>query len=108
MKEGDGAFYGPKIDFDVTDSIGRAWQLGTIQVDYNLPERFELGTLPYEVLAGATAAVDFLAGIAPGDALTRRERLVNSLRATDAHEAALTDARAQGRLQARAERGDPL
>ncbi len=42
MKEGDGAFYGPKIDFDVTDSIGRAWQLGTIQLDYNAPERFAL------------------------------------------------------------------
>ncbi|MFN7530197.1 MAG: threonine--tRNA ligase [Gemmatimonas sp.] len=42
MKEGDGAFYGPKIDFDVTDSIGRAWQLGTIQLDYNAPERFDL------------------------------------------------------------------
>jgi threonyl-tRNA synthetase len=41
-KPGDGAFYGPKIDFDVTDSIGRAWQLGTIQLDYNAPERFEL------------------------------------------------------------------
>jgi len=42
MKEGDGAFYGPKIDFDVTDSIGRAWQLGTIQLDYNAPERFDM------------------------------------------------------------------
>jgi threonyl-tRNA synthetase len=42
LKEGDGAFYGPKIDFDVTDSIGRAWQLGTIQLDYNAPERFNL------------------------------------------------------------------
>ncbi len=42
MKEGDGAFYGPKIDFDVLDSIGRAWQLGTIQLDYNAPERFDL------------------------------------------------------------------
>ena len=42
LKPGDGAFYGPKIDFDVTDSIGRAWQLGTIQLDYNAPERFEL------------------------------------------------------------------
>ncbi len=42
MKEGDGAFYGPKIDFDVTDSIGRHWQLGTIQLDYNAPERFDL------------------------------------------------------------------
>ena len=42
LKEGDGAFYGPKIDFDVTDSLGRAWQLGTIQLDYNAPERFDL------------------------------------------------------------------
>jgi threonyl-tRNA synthetase len=42
-KPGDGAFYGPKIDFDVADSIGRKWQLGTIQLDYVAPERFELG-----------------------------------------------------------------
>ena len=42
MKPGDGAFYGPKIDFDVLDSIGRAWQLGTIQLDYAAPERFDL------------------------------------------------------------------
>jgi threonyl-tRNA synthetase len=42
LKPGDGAFYGPKIDFDVLDSIGRAWQLGTIQLDYNAPERFDL------------------------------------------------------------------
>ena len=42
LKEGDGAFYGPKIDFDVTDSIGRQWQLGTIQLDYANPERFDL------------------------------------------------------------------
>jgi threonyl-tRNA synthetase len=42
LKAGDGAFYGPKIDFDVLDSIGRAWQLGTIQLDYNAPERFDL------------------------------------------------------------------
>jgi threonyl-tRNA synthetase len=41
-KEGEAAFYGPKIDFIVKDVIGREWQLGTIQVDYNLPERFEL------------------------------------------------------------------
>ncbi|MFZ0529621.1 MAG: cysteine desulfurase-like protein [Propionicimonas sp.] len=51
-----------------------------------VPERFELGTLPYEVLAGATAAVDFLAGIAPGAASTRRERLRSSLAAIDDHE----------------------
>ena len=42
VKPGDGAFYGPKIDFDVTDSIGRSWQLGTIQLDYAAPERFDL------------------------------------------------------------------
>ncbi len=41
-KPGDGAFYGPKIDFDVHDSLGRAWQLGTIQLDYAAPERFDL------------------------------------------------------------------
>ncbi|MGH7466718.1 MAG: threonine--tRNA ligase [Longimicrobiales bacterium] len=39
---GDGAFYGPKIDFHVADSLGRTWQLGTIQLDYNAPERFDL------------------------------------------------------------------
>ncbi len=42
VNEGDGAFYGPKIDFFVTDSLGRAWQLGTIQLDYAAPERFDL------------------------------------------------------------------
>ena len=42
LKPGDGAFYGPKIDFDVSDSIGRKWQLGTFQLDYNAPERFDL------------------------------------------------------------------
>ena len=40
--EGEAAFYGPKLDFMVKDALGRRWQLGTIQVDYNLPERFEL------------------------------------------------------------------
>lgn len=42
VAEGDAAFYGPKIDVDVTDAIGRSWQLSTIQVDFNLPERFDL------------------------------------------------------------------
>ena len=42
LKPGDGAFYGPKVDFDVADSIGRTWQLGTIQLDYAAPERFGL------------------------------------------------------------------
>jgi len=42
INEGDGAFYGPKIDFDITDAIGRKWQCGTIQLDYNAPQRFEL------------------------------------------------------------------
>lgn len=42
VEEGEAAFYGPKLDFMVRDAIGRKWQLGTIQVDYNLPERFKL------------------------------------------------------------------
>lgn len=42
IKEGDAAFYGPKIDIDVQDAIGRKWQLSTIQCDFNLPERFDL------------------------------------------------------------------
>ncbi len=42
VNEGDGAFYGPKIDFDVTDAIGRRWQCATIQLDYQLPQRFDL------------------------------------------------------------------
>lgn len=42
VEEGGGAFYGPKIDVDVTDAIGRPWQLSTIQLDFNLPERFDL------------------------------------------------------------------
>ncbi len=42
IKYGEAAFYGPKMDFMVKDALGRSWQLGTIQVDYNLPERFEL------------------------------------------------------------------
>jgi len=51
-----------------------------------VPERFELGTLPYELMAGATAAVDFLADLAPGGATTRRERLEASKAAVEAHE----------------------
>ncbi|EPZ50727.1 threonine--tRNA ligase [Bacteriovorax sp. BAL6_X] len=42
IKEGDGAFYGPKIDIEVADAIGRKWQLGTIQLDFQLPDRFDL------------------------------------------------------------------
>jgi threonyl-tRNA synthetase len=42
VEYGEAAFYGPKLDFMVRDALGRKWQLGTIQVDYNLPERFEL------------------------------------------------------------------
>ena len=45
VEYGEAAFYGPKLDFMVKDAIGRSWQLGTIQVDYNLPERFDL---PYK------------------------------------------------------------
>ncbi|HEX6389085.1 MAG TPA: threonine--tRNA ligase [Solirubrobacteraceae bacterium] len=42
VNEGDGAFYGPKIDLHFEDSLGRSWQLGTVQLDYNFPERFDL------------------------------------------------------------------
>ncbi|MCD8411331.1 threonine--tRNA ligase [Tenacibaculum finnmarkense] len=42
VEQGEAAFYGPKLDFMVKDALGRSWQLGTIQVDYNLPKRFEL------------------------------------------------------------------
>ena len=42
INEGDGAFYGPKIDFHLVDAIGRTWQCGTIQLDFQLPQRFEL------------------------------------------------------------------
>jgi threonyl-tRNA synthetase len=42
INEGDGAFYGPKIDFDITDALGRKWQCGTIQLDYMMPQRFDL------------------------------------------------------------------
>jgi threonyl-tRNA synthetase len=42
LNEGDGAFYGPKIDLHMTDAIGRGWQMGTIQLDYQMPERFDI------------------------------------------------------------------
>ncbi len=42
LNEGDGAFYGPKIDFHIKDSLGRSWQLGTIQLDFQMPEKFSL------------------------------------------------------------------
>jgi threonyl-tRNA synthetase len=42
INEGDGAFYGPKIDFHLRDSLGRTWQCGTIQLDFQMPERFDL------------------------------------------------------------------
>jgi len=43
LNPGDGAFYGPKVDMHMTDSLGRSWQLGTVQLDYSMPERFKLG-----------------------------------------------------------------
>lgn len=55
----------------------------------DVPERLELGTLPYELLAGTTAAVEFLAGLAPGDASTRREQVLASMTAVEAYEDAL-------------------
>ncbi|MDQ2622534.1 MAG: threonine--tRNA ligase, partial [Actinomycetota bacterium] len=48
INPGDGAFYGPKIDFHVTDALGRSWQLGTCQLDFQMPERFELNYIDGE------------------------------------------------------------
>ncbi len=48
VKEGEGAFYGPKIDFDVADAMGRSWQLATIQLDFQMPDRFGLGYIDSE------------------------------------------------------------
>ena len=42
VNEGDGAFYGPKIDFHLTDSLGRTWQCGTVQLDFQMPQNFDL------------------------------------------------------------------
>ena len=52
----------------------------------NVPEKFEFGTLPYEIMAGATAAVDFIANMAPGDGKTRRDKIVNSMHALEEYE----------------------
>ncbi|MGV8908409.1 MAG: cysteine desulfurase-like protein [Propionicimonas sp.] len=71
------------------DLLATLWPDKLLPSTDQVPERFELGTLPYELLAGATAAVDFLAAIAPGPATGRRERLRASLHAVDAHELAL-------------------
>ncbi|MFG3249719.1 cysteine desulfurase-like protein [Streptomyces sp. NPDC048187] len=76
---------------------GRAEVLESLRPDKLLPsadtvpERFELGTLPYELLAGASAAVDFLAGLAPAARGTRRERLVASFAALETHEDVLRE-----------------
>ncbi|MDN5791287.1 MAG: cysteine desulfurase-like protein, partial [Micrococcales bacterium] len=64
-----------------------------------IPERFELGTLPYELLAGTTAAVDFLADLDPGDSRARRDRLAASFASLEAHEDALV-AHVEGQLRA--------
>jgi cysteine desulfurase family protein (TIGR01976 family) len=61
-----------------------------------VPERYEFGTLPYEIMAGATAAVDFLADIAPGAASSRRDRLAASLHAVDQHERRMRELIEQG------------
>ena len=53
---------------------------------FNVPEKFEFGTLPYEIIAGATAAIDFIADMAPGDGKTRREKIINSMNALEAYE----------------------
>ena len=53
---------------------------------FNVPEKFEFGTLPYEIMAGASAAIDFIAEMAPGEAKTRREKIVNSMNSLAAYE----------------------
>ncbi len=53
---------------------------------FNVPEKFEFGTLPYEIMAGATAAIDFIADMAPGQGKTRREKIINSMNALEAYE----------------------
>jgi cysteine desulfurase family protein (TIGR01976 family) len=80
----------------------------------DVPERFELGTLPYELMAGTTAAVEFLAGLAPGEAVNRREQLRLSLAALEEHEHALRTRLDEGiaelpgvRLRSRARRRTP-
>lgn len=71
------------------DILEQLWPDKLLPSTTVVPERFELGTLPYETLAGATAAVDFLAGIAPEEGTSRRDRLRSSFAAVDAHELAL-------------------
>ena len=68
IDEGEGAFYGPKIDLHMTDSLGRSWQLGTVQLDYNMPERFGL------TYTGADNAEH-----TPGDDPPRALRLLRAL-----------------------------
>ena len=68
VAEGEGAFYAPKIDLHMTDSLGRSWQIGTVQLDYNLPERFDL------TYTGADNA-----GAPPGDDPPRAVRLLRAL-----------------------------
>lgn len=53
---------------------------------FSVPEKFEFGTLPYEIMAGATAAIDFIADMAPGGGKTRREKIINSMNALEAYE----------------------
>ena len=65
------------------------WPDKLLPATNEVPERFELGTLPYELMAGTAAAVDFLASLAPGDHSTRRARLQASLHALEAHEDSL-------------------
>jgi threonyl-tRNA synthetase len=71
IKEGEGAFYGPKIDIDIRDALGRAWQCSTIQFDFNLPEKFDLtfadadGTLrrPYMVHRALFGSIERFFGV---------------------------------------------
>lgn len=84
-------FLGPHCGVLAADPalLARFWPDKLLPSTNDVPERYELGTLPYETLAGATAAVDFLAAVDPGDAPTRRDQLRRAFAAIDAHERSL-------------------
>ena len=68
VNEGDGAFYGPKVDILMKDSLGRQWQMGTIQLDFQLPQRFNLSYIDQDgkEIGSAIIAIDTVSA-GPGD-----------------------------------------
>ncbi|MHB1010028.1 MAG: cysteine desulfurase-like protein [Propionibacteriaceae bacterium] len=86
-------FLGPHCGVLAADPelLARFWPDKLLPSTNDVPERYELGTLPYETLAGATAAVDFLAAVDPGEAPTRRDQLRRAFAAIDVHERSLRE-----------------